>query len=629
MVRKAFSKTILRSFKSNISKVFSMIVIMFLGIAFVSGLGTVTPSFRRTMSDGLKAKNIPDIILKSTSSQGFEEEGDDPLIFDKLKSLDYISNFEAVKTLDSSALIQSGYISSDFPNTRFYGIDQNSKLARLEVVEGRLPEDKNEICVEQASREMIYYEIGDTIDLGPVLGGEKTIVGIVSNPLIFSTYGELDNINQEYIEQVIYLRNEDFVINTEVLPGVNVGVPVPVTDIYIILTGLEREELFSTSYISKVDERIEQLEADLNDDSIVYLSLEENVSYAYFDNYIGKINIIAWLFPVFFIAVVSLVISTTMSRMVEEERSIIGCYRSLGVSDNKIKLKYVVLTLTSFFISFILGMILGLYLIPSVIYPAFEITFYMPSLTNLMNPTVGIVSSLVMLFFVELITILTVNKSLKERPASLLQPLSPKAGKKNIFERIKPLWNHLAFRYKSTIRNLVRYKKHFIMTITSVAGSTALTFAGLALIDIANSLNEVDYPGLKTTIIPIAVVVIVFAILLTAFVIYNLTNMNISERSREIATLKVLGYHNHEVIMYIYREIIIMSTCGIIVGLPIGFGVVYLILYLLEFGSMSSIFWYTYLISVAIVYVFIFLVDAILIKKINGIDMSNSLKAIE
>ena len=194
MVRKAFSKTILRSFKSNISKVFSMIVIMFLGIAFVSGLGTVTPSFRRTMSDGLKAKNIPDIILKSTSSQGFEEEGDDPLIFDKLKSLDYVSNFEAVKTLDSSALIQSGYISSDFPNTRFYGIDQNSKLARLEVVEGRLPEDKNEICVEQASREMIYYEIGDTIDLGPVLGGEKTIVGIVSNPLIFSTYGELDNI---------------------------------------------------------------------------------------------------------------------------------------------------------------------------------------------------------------------------------------------------------------------------------------------------------------------------------------------------------------------------------------------------------------------------------------------------
>lgn len=630
----AYLLTIFRSIRTNLSKLFSIIVIMLLGIAFVSGLGTLSPMIENSFGNELRRENVPDLILKSSSTTGFADEDDNGIIdiVEDLLSSRLATSAQGLTMLDSSMFSSMGYdmgFSSDMPLTRFYGIPDGMTIAPVRAVEGRMPVKSNEVAVERMRSDMVTYKVGDTIDLGDVLG-TKTVVGIVSNPLNFSRYEELDLINMEEIKQIVYMRQQDLAMSIELVPGISMEVQFPTTDLYVTLRGANEYTYFTGSYIDFVKGEQEKIESLLGDKygEIHYLTLEENMSYAYIVNYTDKIDIIALLFPIFFIAVAALVVSTTMTRMVEEERSIIGCYRSLGVTDSRIKLKYMLLSLFCGILALIVGTIVGVYSLPMAIYPAFETTFFCPEMVNLMNPLFGLVCGILMILIVLLVTYRVVRGFLKSSPADLLQPLAPKSGKKILFERL-PLWRILPFRYKSTIRNLCRYKKNLIMTILSVAGSTALVFCGFAIIDVANALPPVDYPGLTDTIVPIAIVIILFAIFLSIFVIYNLTNLNIEERKREIATLKVLGYRNKEVVLYIYREIMIMAGLGLILGLPIGVSLMAIILWLLDFGRLGSIAVSTYFLTLALVLAFILVTDALLLRKILKVDMTNSLKSVD
>lgn len=213
---------------------------------------------------------------------------------------------------------------------------------------------------------------------------------------------------------------------------------------------------------------------------------------------------------------------------------------------------------------------------------------------------------------------------MKETPANLLRPKAPKAGKSVLLEKIPFLWKKISFKYKSTIRNVMRYKSRFFMTIISVAVSMALVMAGLSLLDICLS-GIID----SIPVMLIAIIIIVFAGLLTGVVIYTLTNINISERNREIATLMVLGYQDIEVSGYIYREIFIDSMLGAILGYPCSALIVLVLFDVLGMGNISDISWYWWLVSPAFIIVFTGIVALLLRRKIVGIDMNESLKAIE
>lgn len=167
------------------------------------------------------------------------------------------------------------------------------------------------------------------------------------------------------------------------------------------------------------------------------------------------------------------------------------------------------------------------------------------------------------------------------------------------------------------------------MTVVSVAGSTALVLAGFGLRDVSLNEDVGILAGFADTFALISMVIILFAAALCVLVIYNLTNMNISERKREIATLKVLGYRDSEVSGYIYREVLIMAVFGIIIGLPLGFGLLYFVFGYLDFGSVSMVKWYSYLISAILVLVFVGFVDLLLFRKIRKVDMNDSLKTLE
>jgi putative ABC transport system permease protein len=387
-------------------------------------------------------------------------------------------------------------------------------------------------------------------------------------------------------------------------------------------------DYFSDSYMDKVESVIETLEAELGED-YEFLTVMENKSTAALDEYCDKVSIITLIFPVFFTAVSALVVMTTVTRMVEEERPIIACLKSLGMSDGKITFKYLFLTIICCLFSVAVGMVVGFAVLPTVIYPAFETMFYMPPMSENLYPMAGILAFVAMSAVVLLVTYGVCRASLREKPAQLLTAKAPKAGKKIWLEYLPFLWRPLSFKYKSSIRNIFRYKKHLIMTVLSVAGATALTFAGFAILDVADKLAEDggSFVGMKDSIAAIAVVVIIFALLLCVFVIYNLTNLNIGERKKEIATLDVLGYHSAERLGYIYREIVMMAILGAIVGIGLGMALVQFVLVYLDFGSLADARWTAYVFSFVLVMVFVVITDLLLASKILKIDMTTSLKS--
>ena len=162
------------------------------------------------------------------------------------------------------------------------------------------------------------------------------------------------------------------------------------------------------------------------------------------------------------------------------------------------------------------------------------------------------------------------------------------------------------------------------MTVFAVAVSTALVMAGLALLDLC-----LFHDFGSAAIIGVSLVVVIFAGLLTAVVIYTLTNITISERNREIATLMVLGYHDGEVAGYIYREIYINSAVGIIFGYPLSALLIWVVFKVMGMGLLSGVSWFMWLIAPVIVVMFTLLITLILRRKIVKIKMNDSLKAIE
>ena len=607
MVMKAYFKSVLRSVKSNIARFISIIVIMLLGIAFVAGLGTVSPTFKDSFSDKMNEDNFADITIKCKLTSGFSEET--LALIENSPFVEEFSTLSAVDFMEGSTRMRL-YVYDDLKT-------QVNKLS----IEGRLPENANEVLVERESNTMGRYALNDKITLlgMPI---EYTVVGIVSNPQIFDLDGEpfINSTTQEAdgeLNKIVYMDRAHSIMDF-----------FPTTDVQLRLANLGERTYFSDNYLEQVDGAVEELKALLGEEDYAFLTARENKSYALLDSYCDKVAVITLIFPVFFIAVAALVVMTTVTRMVEEDRALLGCLKSLGVSDGKILFKYILVTSICCFISSLVGMFGGLVL-PNVIYPSFATLFFLPPMSPNFYPLSGIIALLSMSAVVLLVTFMVCRNSLKEKPAELLTAKAPKAGKTILLERVTFLWKRLSFKYKSSIRNIFRYKKHLIMTILSVAGSTALVFAGLALLDVSNAMaeNGGSYAKMTGSISMIAVVVIMFALLLCVFVIYNLTNLNVGERKREIATLSVLGYHGEETMGYIYREIMMMAMVGAVIGIGLGMALIYYVLTYLEFGSLWDAKWYAYVLSFVLVVLFVTLTDLLLARKILNIDMTTSLKS--
>lgn len=342
-----------------------------------------------------------------------------------------------------------------------------------------------------------------------------------------------------------------------------------------------------------------------------------------------KVELIGFILPSFFILVALLTVLTTITRLVEEERPTFACYKTLGYSDSMIILRYVVFAFICTSFGCIGGLLFGNYLLKPAIYGAIISRYDLPNISGI-HLTQGLIWSAIMTLIIVFTSIFIALNRCREKPANLLRPKAPKPGKKFFLEKIPFIWNHLKFKYKSTARNIWRFKGRLIMTVLSVAGSTIMLFLGFGLFSAINNTGNVqDVATFTGSMNAIAIVIIICAISLCVLVLFNLTNINIEERKREIATLKVLGYNQFETAWFIYRELMVLALIGIIIGLPSGYYLTGWLFDYIEFGSLDLVKWYAWVLTFAIAIVSVLIADALLYKKIRKIEMHTSLKTIE
>lgn len=606
----AFFKTVLRMFKSNFGRFIAVTAIMVVGIALMTGIGEVSSVMKNAGDNYFVVQNVPDLIVKSTSQRGFNDEQ-----LEEISALDYVDStlaFTAVET-DVNELL-----------TRLYFLPLGDQsINKIELIEGRFPENIDEVVAERETNGMKSYEIGDTVTL---YGRTMTVTGTTLNPLMFSKEAEPSNTEDVDLDCVLYFDSayaaDNFMFSM-----------LPTTDVYVKLAdAMGTHNIFSDRYKDRAAWAAEGIEGLEPEGSTVVLTLEENLSYALFETNAEKILMISFIIPIFFVAVVALVILTTMSRLIEKERPLVGCYKTLGVSNNKIRLKYILFILGCFITGSVIGLIAGSFGIMPLIYSAYTALFALPAVPAGFYLAFGLIAAAIIFVAVFAVSMYVIAIQLREKPANLLKPKSPKPGKKIFLEKVPIIWNRLKFKYKSTMRNIFRNMKNFLMTVISVAGSTALVFAGLGLYDAAGaSATTVSSTTgrVADSISLISVVIIICAAALSILVMYNLTNMIIEERRREVATLKVLGYKNIELIGYIFREVVIMALIGIIIGLPLGMLLVNVLFGYVDFGSLADINWYMYLGTFVVSLAFIGMVALMLFKKITRTDMNASLKSVE
>lgn len=216
-------------------------------------------------------------------------------------------------------------------------------------------------------------------------------------------------------------------------------------------------------------------------------------SYASVESDASSIESIATVFPLIFFTVAVLISLTTVTRMVEEDRGLIGVYKALGYGKAKILSKYLIYSFSACLTGGIAGDAVGFIVLPEIIFTIFDVMYALPAFQlgfNLASALAGIG-----LFAVGIVgaTFLACRHVLKETPASLMRPKAPRAGKRILLERITPLWRRMSFLNKVSARNLFRYKKRFLMTVFGIAGCTALMICGLGIRDTVISLKPRQY----------------------------------------------------------------------------------------------------------------------------------------
>lgn len=608
-------------FRHQLIRLLSLIGVILISIGFISGIGSPTDMIQDSIENYYRDRNVSDFIVKSKSGNFTDDQ------ISAVRAHYGANNVNTGLSVDMQT--------SEKRSLRLYFLDFDAWDINVpELVDGEkvTGDESNCVYAEVSDNVIKGYAVGENveIDLGKALNLPMeyqlsvTVKGIVKSPLTFGKDGEPSYNNPEDTEvpdNMVKLGKLDLLENVLYCPSSLLPVQVN-GDLYITAGDRGLFASFSDGYKAYVEKEKSQLTALLGDD-IEIITLYDNYSFKSVLSSADKVRGIGNILMMIFIAVSLLVVLSSMMRLMEEERAQIACLKTLGYSSFSIVARYLLFALVALLAGGGGGFFVG-YGVSRLMCYVFGYGYDMPPISVVVNPSyyflsVGVVAAITLMA----IFILGMRMT-GDTPANLLRPKPPKKGKRVFLENIPFLWNRLAFKYKSSLRNVLRYKMRFFMMLVSVAVSAGLVFAGLALLDMC-LFDDFGSPA----IIGIAVVVVVFAGLLTAVVINTLTTINISERNREIATLMVLGYLDSEICGYIYREIYISTSIGILFGYPVGIGLATLIFKTIGFGTVGDVSWFMWLLVPVVVFGFTLLVSLILRPKIVKTKMNESLKAVE
>lgn len=690
---KTYLKTLGRMFRRHVTRLVSVMLMVLVSVGFTAGIGMATDKIDYSVADYYEAQNVSDIILMNREGAFSDEDvaalvdryGAENVMrggmleFEVKEGKADVSGTQVTFTNIPDGMVRVYVFACASPEdvtqniltpVDDFGADPEGSVAvYAERATVQFPEAEPTAALSavmtQHLTEIEYMGMtmtGDFTASIPVKQ-EHTVRGTLLNPLHMSTRDDPsyaddpvsdDEEDMLPLSAIYYVFGEDLVSLTAQVTVSGtiespVSMPVPentvieqdvivssselLNQIYITLPDRAEYALFSAAYDDYVNEEIAAVSALLTadtdesaEDTQAYyeaLTLHENFSFASFHEYGKKIESIGYVLMAVFLFVTILVVLSTMTRLLDEERAQIACLLTLGYSPARIVFKYLLFAFIGTLIGGVGAYFAGLGL-ARIIYQNFTWNFALPPYSRHVAFAFYLITFAVIMVVTLAATAIAGFRMTREQPANLLRPKTPKAGKKVFLERIPIIWNRFSFKYKSTMRNVLRFMTRFLMTVISVAFSTALVLAGLAVLDCCLFQNIGG-----AAMIAVAVIVLVFAALLNFVVIYTLTNINISERERELATLMVLGYNDGEVAGYIFREIYITSGIGILFGLPLGCLLCLLVFNVMGFGSIPGINWFVWVLSPVLSVLFTFLVTLALRRKIVRIDMNNSLKAME
>lgn len=523
---KTLFKFLFRKIKKNLSGFITISLIVTLGVGFLVGLLITTPDLQTTVDEYYDKNNVADITLKSTV--GFDQGCVD--IVEELFNSD-------LKYIEGSYQIDESVYYNDEPlagRKIYYNFE--TEINKIEIIEGKKPTKEDECLVEKSSTFYKKFNIGETLKIGEI---EYKITGIAANPQYFSNEKEFTTVSPGKLDTIIYLNN-DFNTNNFY------------TDISLVFEGAYEFNTFKTEYFdyinvkekvieekkdSLISSRVEQLKADIRvevekqflqelidrvgetlakelikteaiqseiasiiesqikklDPNVYILNRKDNTSFYMYQIQSNKTNEIAIIFPFFFIAIATLITLSTLERIIKEDRIHIGTLKALGFRNRSVINVYLAYSLIATTLGILLGLLLGVFGLPFIIYVLFSILYHLPPLVFGLDIVVFLITASVILIAVLLATLFTLRGVLKEKPNALLTTKPIKSGGKILVERIKFIWNRLKFKYKSTVRNLFRFKKNALMMIVGVAGSTALVVGAFGMSDSISAVTNKQY----------------------------------------------------------------------------------------------------------------------------------------
>ena len=534
----AFSKELVRTITRKPGRFLALLAIVALGAGFYAGLRMTAPDMDIALDRYLDDTRVYDVRVVST--MGLEEAD--------LQAIGQLEGVEAVMGAYQADVL--GLFGEMTYTTRVHSLpvaaqnsiceegskvesDDEAYLNRLILVEGRWPQGEGE-CVLSADRVLSQgIQIGSTITftqgtgkLGDTFSVRSyTVVGKVHMPYYVSSAAiDSSSLGSGVVQQVMYVDADSF---AESYPYTDAFVKVEgadgafngseeydeiVDEVEARIEGISEERCLArrdsienslydnlTTYQGLLDLaefRLSHTKAEIDDPEMpewLIMDRSKNVGMASFIADADRVDHIASIFPLMFFLVAALVSLTTMTRMVDEERQLIGTYKALGYTRAKITWKYAAYVLLAACIGSAVGIAVLTRVLPGVIMNAYQIMYSVPTASFPINVRIAALSAGVVIGITLVATWASATATLREKPASLMLPRAPKAGKRTLIEHVTPLWSRLSFTWKVTCRNIFRYKKRLIMTVIGIAGCTALLLTGLGLHDAINDIIDIQY----------------------------------------------------------------------------------------------------------------------------------------
>jgi len=505
---KTIVKMTARTVRTHFARFVAIFLIVALSAGLFAGLKVTTDAMLTTGEHYLNRQNFYDFRLFSTV--GFDKD-----------SLSRFEELEGVKTAEGTWNVDAlMHFEGKVSPFKLHAITEKINLVSLEA--GRMPEKANE-CLADVDQ-YTENDIGKTFTLAEenkddtkfrLSETEFTVVGLCNSPLYLGIDRGTTNIGSGAVSTFLYIPAEAF--SGDIFTEINLTLTETAeiySDEYDALIE-EREKEITELSETLVQERFEGLLAQhrltpemaeaigweklgIEEPAAYVLTRNENAGYVNFENDTAIIGSVGNIFPVFFIAIAVLVCITTMTRMVDEERTQIGTLKAMGFGKGAIMAKYLLYAALATAAGWVAGFFLCSWGLPKVFWIAYNIIYNFAPIEFLFSSKLALVT--VAISFVSILgtTWLSCRRELSDVPASLIRPRAGKAGKRVLLERIGPLWRRLSFLKKITVRNMLLYKQRMIMMLLGIGCCAGLLVTGFGIRDSMIDVARIQFNRIQT-----------------------------------------------------------------------------------------------------------------------------------